>query len=112
MSATATPTPVDYVRGLPPQDKQAVFLALIREIILVNGEKGLIPVDDESGLPFGYYVPPEAAAAIADRDLPKLTPEREQELRERMTRLRTAIPISQVIAELKQQAEQLQKQQP
>ena len=75
MNATATPTAVDYVRGLPPQDKQAVFLALIREIIQVNGEKGLIPVDDEHGLPFGYYVPAEAAAAMADRELPKLSPE-------------------------------------
>ena len=112
MNATATPTAVDYVRGLPPQDKQAVFLALIREIIQVNGEKGLIPVDDEHGLPFGYYVPAEAAAAMADRELPKLSPERQRELGERMTRLHTAVPMSQVIAELKQQAEQFQKQQP
>jgi hypothetical protein len=117
MSTATTPTtaatngtpvsPVEYVRTLPPEEKQAVFLALLREALQFNGDSGLMPVDDENGKPFGYYVPPKAAAEIADRELPKLSPEREKELADRLTRIPTGIPISQMIVELKQKAEQL-----
>jgi hypothetical protein len=117
MSAATTPangtngSAVDYVRALSPEEKQAVFLALLREALAENGDTGLLPVDDEDGKPFGYYVPPKAAAEIAERELPKLSPEREKELTDRLTRLNTAIPISQVITEFKQRAERLQSPQ-
>ena len=102
---------VEYVRALSPEEKQAVFLALLREALAENGDAGLLPVDDEDGKPFGYYVPPKAAAAIAEREVPRLTPEREKELAERLTQMHTAIPISQVIAELKEEAERLRTRQ-
>jgi hypothetical protein len=107
----AATSAVEFVRTLPPEEKQAVFLALLREALTENGDTGLLPVDDEDGKPFGYYVPPKAAAEIAEHELPKLTPEREKELAERLARLNTAVPISQVIAEFKQQAERLQNPQ-
>lgn len=104
MSAETTPTtasPVEFVRNLPPEEKGKVLLALLREAMEDNGDAGVMPIDDEDGKPFGYYVPPKAAAAIAERELPKLSPERERELRDRLTQLHTAIPMSQAIAELK-----------
>jgi hypothetical protein len=112
MSAATLPTTpsvsaVEYVRALSLEEKQAVFLALLLEALAENGDTGLLPVDDVSGKPFGYYVPPKAAAEIAERELPRLTPEREKELADRSTRLHTAIPVSQVIAEFKERAEQL-----
>ena len=121
MSAATTPpptangvhaTPVDYVKALPPEDKQAVFLSLLREALAENGDAGLLPVDDENGKPFGYYVPPKAAAEMAERELPKLSPEREREMADRLTRLHTAVPIEQAVAELREQAERARQTQP
>ena len=72
--------PAEMVRSLSPEDKHAVFLALLREALQYNGEAGLLAIDDEDGKPFGYYVPPNAAAAHAAAVLPSLLPEREAEL--------------------------------
>ena len=57
---TATKS-VDYVRGLPQGEKQLVLVALLKEAVHLNGEKGLLTIDDENGKPFGYYVPPKTA---------------------------------------------------
>jgi hypothetical protein len=46
-----------------------------------------------------------------ERELPQLSPEREKELTKRLGRKHTAVPISKMIADLKEQAERLQKQQ-
>lgn len=71
----ATVPPAEYVRALPPEAKHAVFLALLREALQFNGESGLLPIDDEDGRPFGYYVPPPAAAARADAFAAQMPPE-------------------------------------
>jgi hypothetical protein len=92
MSAATTPnppatngtpaSPVEYVRNLPPEEKQAVFLALLREALQYNGDTGLMPVEDENGKAFGYYVPPKVAAAHAA----KAWAEMPAEVRERIGR--------------------------
>ena len=74
---------VEYVRTLSSEEKQAVFLALLREAIQMNGDTGLLPVEDEEGNPFGYYLPTKAVAARAEALLPKLSQEREAELARR-----------------------------
>lgn len=76
-------SPVEYVRGLPPEDQEDVLFFLVRELIAVNGGEGLIPINTHEGEWLGYYVPPKAAAARAALYGPKLTPEREAELAER-----------------------------
>lgn len=63
--ATPAPSPAEIVAALPPEDKYAVFLALLKEALAANGDTGLLPIDDELGKPFGYYVPPKAAEAIS-----------------------------------------------
>jgi hypothetical protein len=75
-------SPVEFVKSLPPEAKQAVFLALLREVLALSGGTGLIPVTDEDGRPLGYYVPPEAAKARAEALLAEMPPE----VREAMTR--------------------------
>src|SRR5262249_15323593 len=78
-------SPVEYVRGLSPEEKGEVFIAILRELIEVNGGgKGLIPVETPDGESLGYYVPPLAAEALAEKYLPKLTPEGEAELDRQM----------------------------
>jgi len=79
MSATATapvapaptnghhPTPAEFVAALAPDDKHAVFLALLKDALSANGDSGLLPVHDEAGQPFGYYVSPKAAEAASAR---------------------------------------------
>jgi hypothetical protein len=91
MSAATTPnttttngapvSAVDYVRALSPEEKQAVFLALLREALAENGDTGLLPVDDEDGKPFGYYVPPKAAAAYLKVTPPALSSDQEEGIR-------------------------------
>lgn len=81
---TATPfQAVEFARALSPEAKQAVFLALLREAVEENGDTGLLPVEDEDGNPFGYYLPPKAVAARAEALLPHPSAEREAELARR-----------------------------
>lgn len=74
---------VEFARALSPDAKRAVFLALLREAVEENGDDGLLPVEDEDGNPFGYYLPPKAVAARAGALLPQLSAEREAELARR-----------------------------
>jgi hypothetical protein len=69
------PSPVEYVRGLKPEEKQAVFLALLREALQHHGDTGLLPVEDENGKGFGYYVPPKASENHLRSLVPTLSPE-------------------------------------
>lgn len=103
MSTATTPlSPVEYVRALSGDDKGDVLVELLRELIEINGGgKCLIPIGTREGESLGYFVPPKAADAEAARDLPKLTPERERELADRLTRLHSAAPVTEVIAGLK-----------
>lgn len=98
---TAAPSPTEYVRSLSPEDKQAVFLVLLREALALNGDTGLLPIDELDGTPFGYYVPPKAAAAIFEKYGPKLTPEEDAEMLRRTLTPGDSIPFEQMIAELK-----------
>src|SRR4051812_35923457 len=96
MSAATTPTtpppangtpvsPVEYVRGLSLEDREDVFIALLRELIEANGGgKGLIPIETHDGESLGYYVSPLAAAARAEAYLPKWTAEEDAELARRI----------------------------
>jgi hypothetical protein len=103
-------SPVEYVRALPPEDKQAVFLTLLREALQHNGDRGLLPIDDEDGRPFGYYVPPKAAEELFEQFGPKLSAEREREIDRRIRSLEPGIPVADVIADLKRQLAQLRHQ--
>jgi hypothetical protein len=120
MSAATVPTTstangssgsaVEYVRGLPPEDKQAVFLALLREAVAENGDTGLLPVDDEDGKPFGYYVPPKAAGELYRLYGPQLTEEEEQEIDCRIKNPQLTIPATEVIADFQRRLAELQQQ--
>lgn len=65
---------VDYVRALPQGEKQLVLVALLKEAVRLNGDRGLLTIDDE-GTPFGYYVPPQTAERHFRLMAPILTPE-------------------------------------
>jgi hypothetical protein len=105
-------SPVEFVKSLPPEAKQAVFLALLREALQYNGDCGLLPIDDESGKPFGYYVPPKAAAELFERNGPKLTEEEEREIDRRIESLDPTIPMEVVIADLKRQLDEQPQRRP
>lgn len=68
-------SPVEYVRGLPPEDKEDLLVALLRDLIAHWGGRGLIPIETADGGWLGYYVPPEAAKARADRMGAEMPPE-------------------------------------
>ena len=104
-------SPVDYVRSLPLEDQEEIFVALLRDVIAFNGGKGLIPIETPDGDSLGYFVPPEAADARAEGYLPKFTPEEEAELARRHADPGPSIPIQDWIEELNARADALQRQQ-
>lgn len=82
---TAPVSPVEYVRGLSPEDKDRVLVALLKEAIEIQGGRGLIPIyDGDEDL--GYYVPPAAADERFRLYGPKFTPEQWAEIDARMER--------------------------
>jgi hypothetical protein len=100
------PNAVEYVRELPPDDQEAVLRFLLKELIRINGGEGLIPFTFD-GEPMGYYVPPKAAEFLFEKYGPKLTPEREAEIAERIARNEPGIPIEQLIEDLRREEEAL-----
>lgn len=75
-------SPVDYVGSLSPEVKQEVLIALLRELIEINGGNGLIPFNLPNGESLGHYVPPAAAMAQYEAMLNEMPPA----IREAMTR--------------------------
>lgn len=74
---TAHPHPaevdvVGYVRGLPDEQQEAVFVAILKAIIADSGGKGYIPVESD-GEWLGYFVPPAAAQELFEKYGPKLS---------------------------------------
>ena len=103
---TTPPNAVEYVRTLPLEDQEAVLVFLLKELIRIYGGTGLIPFSFE-GEQLGYYVPPKAADWLFEKYGPTLTPEREAELAERIARDEPGIPVQEMIADLKREAEAL-----
>jgi hypothetical protein len=104
---------VDYVRSLSDEDKGHVLIALLRELIAINGGgKGLIPISTQEGESLGYYVPPLAADAQAEAVLPKLSPERRAELDRRLSNPGPTLTAEEMIAELKARAGSAQTRTP
>ena len=71
-------SPVEHVKGLPAEDKEDILIALVREMIEINGGDGLIPIETLDGESLGYYVPPAAAKARYERliaDIPAIVRE-------------------------------------
>lgn len=88
MSATAdaapTTDPIEFVRGLRPEDQEAVLLYLLKEVTRIDGGNGLIPFQTDNGEPMGYYVPPKVAAEQFAKSGPRLTPEQRAEVQRRI----------------------------
>ncbi|MFO0851129.1 MAG: hypothetical protein U0871_21620 [Gemmataceae bacterium] len=104
-AAPPAPSPVDYVRQLSPEDKQAVFLSLLREAVELNGEKSLLPIEDETGRPFGHYVPPAVADAQLRAVLPPLDPEREAAIRQALATPDRTFDMNEFLDELSREDE-------
>ena len=74
-------TAVDYVRNLPPEAKEAVFVDLLKELVRENGDgEGLVEVTTTADGFLGTFYPPKAVQYLFDRYGPKLTPERKAEI--------------------------------
>jgi hypothetical protein len=117
MSAIAAPPPARppldaarFVAELADAEKHAVLLALLREAMALNGDSGLILIEDEERRPFGYYVTPKAAEEIYQTRGPKLTEVEEAALDKLLANPGPALPLGEVIADLRRQAADLQQQ--
>lgn len=61
-------SPVEYVKGLSPADKGAVFFALLAEARAMGEDAGTLTIDQEDGTRLGYFLTPEAWVRL--RELP------------------------------------------
>ena len=102
-------TLLESVRALSPDDKHIVFMALLREALEMNGDTGLLPIEDEDGRGFGYYVPPKAAEARYKLYGPQLTEEEEAELDRRLRDPGPVQSIQEVIADLNAELAEIEK---
>lgn len=74
MSTATINSAAEYIQSLSPDAKQRVLIQLLREAVEHN-DTGLLPIEDEEGKAFGYYVPPKAMAGHSRVLLPALTQE-------------------------------------
>ena len=100
---------LESVRALSPEDKQVVFLTLLREALEINGDTGLLPIDDEEGRSFGYYVSPKAAEERYKLYGPQLTEAEEAEIAERVRNPGPTQTIREVVASLKADLAEIEK---
>jgi hypothetical protein len=77
-----------------------VFLALLREALAEAGDTGLLPVDDEDGRPFGYYVSPKAVAAYLKVVPPELSAEQEDGIRRAISTPQATFDVGEFLDEL------------
>lgn len=98
-------SPTELVQAMSPEDKEAVFLALLREALQRNGENGLMPIEDEDGRPLGYYVPPRAAQFLTDQQWAEMPPEVRERMNRRVDDLDNSITAEQFLARLHQPAD-------
>jgi len=82
MSTAAVLSPVEYVRRLAVEDREAVFRSLIEDVYDVNGRVRAIPLHDAAGRPLGMLLPPNAEEARWQAMLAEMPPN----VREVMTR--------------------------
>ena len=112
MSALAEENETDILGGLSWDRKHTLLVALLREAMHLNGDTGLLPVEDEDGRPFGYYVPPKAAAELFQANGPKLSPDESREAEVARRDRAGAIPISRAAAEFRRMADELRSRTP
>ena len=113
MTATEpTVAEAETLRGMSWDRKHALLVALLREAMRLNGDTGLLPVEDEDGRPFGYYVPPRAAAELFLANGPKLSPDEARAADAARRDKAGAIPISQAAAEFRRMADELRSRTP
>ena len=98
--------PVEWVKSLPIEDREAALIELLKQIVANNGNMGRIDIQTEAHPYLGYFVPAGAERLVAQRELPAIDPEWEAEL-DRRSRESKGIPVRQVIAELQTEAARL-----
>ena len=108
MSAATTPNAstngspaVNYVRALSSEEKEHVLIALLRELIEINGGgKGLIPISTPEGESLGYYVPPQAAQMHFPASLPSLSVDQKESIRRATATPQSTFDMGQFLDEL------------
>lgn len=75
-STVATPTsPLDYVRSMTDEEKDAALIELVEEAIRRHGDRYTIPLRKPNGELLAYFVPSGAAEASLRVRIPEQTPE-------------------------------------
>lgn len=88
-------TPVAWVEALPPEDREDILIALLKQLVAANGRQGRISVE-KNGEYVGFFISADAEARWAERVVPKLSPEQLAEF-DRRAREAKAVPMRELI---------------
>lgn len=105
-AAPPTLTPVEWVKTLPVEAREAILMELLKELIEVRGGRGRVDIATNETDYIGYFVSAEAERRDAERWMPEHDPAWEAEL-DRRSREGPHIPAQQMIAELRAEAARL-----
>ena len=100
------PSAVEYVRSLSIEDREAVFMDLLKECIASNAPLNVFRLANETE-DLGFYFSAQAVQDQFNAFGPKLSPEYLEELERR--RSEPGIPIDEVIEDLKREVANRQR---
>jgi hypothetical protein len=106
--AMSQPSAVEYVRSLSIEDREAVFMDLLKECIAANAPLDVFEFDNGKEN-LGFYFSNAAVDGQFKAFGPKFTAEQQAEIDRRCADLSDAIPIAEIIEDLKREAELLQR---
>ena len=99
---------VEYVRSLSIEDREAVFMDLLKECIEANAPLNVFEFDNGQEH-LGFYFSTAAVQGQFEAFGPKFTPEQQAEIDRRCADLSDAIPVAEMIEDLKREAARLQR---
>ena len=102
------PSAVEYVRSLSIEDREAVFMDLLKEAIAINAPLNVFRFANETE-DLGFYFSAQAVDDQFKAFGPKLSPEEWAEIDRRCADVSDAIPIEQVIEDLKRETAELRE---
>ena len=96
------PSAVEYVRSLSIEDREAVFADLLKECIAAHSPSSVFEFTDGVEK-LGFYFSARAVQCNFDAFGPKFSPEQQAEIDRDSSDLSDAIPIAQMIEDLKRE---------
>ena len=112
MSATTAISPVEFVKGLSDEEKEAVLMTIVGEVLALYPNSGAIPLYAADGNVVAFLQTLAGAQAMFDRHGPKLTPEERAEISERARDPGPLLTVEEMLARLAARGQRRDRESP